>query len=745
MAAELQSHIAFHLTGRRSAGGLDPIAGQDMRPALMAHYRDLASLRHDFPVVLVDNAAPQACVQSLSAVIDTVAATLEDEPEHERTTLHLRRLESEIRAAVLRGESGTLGALWDAAATRLTAAGDDQALADSLQRGHAALAVDGELVDCDGELAQRFVTHVWRSVEAARARRFRAEVGGLIARLSDILRADFALSPAGRSAENLRAGMANAFSTELDFDALSGLLSRVSAKAPAPEARLRRVREVLEVLEAQRFVSFEGLAAPGKQPSVHGFLFDSAAEALEAYRARLPEIVTLVRAMSIARLELRSDYVAERHDSFFRDFGAQMLGEEELALFPGYLVRVSAADLHAGASAELMELLGAGLPVKFLVQIDDILEPSPIADGRVAFRSGTTQLAKMALGLNDVYVMQAAGSHLLAVREQLVAGLSGFGPGLLSVFSGASSNYDGLSPYLVGAAAIESRAFPVFWYDPSAGADWASRFSLGVNPQTEADWATHALRYEDAGHQRATARLAFTLIDFAACDSRYSAHFARLPAGQSDSDLVEADAALDTGDAAGVPSTVPYIRMVDANNLMHRVVVDQKMMLAARRCLDQWRSLQELGGIHNSYAQALLERERAAWEGALEAVTAAKSTGAQAAAAADAEAAPTTGAPPAPAATPSASAEAEPERAPGEAYIETPRCSSCDECTTINKKMFAYDANRQAYIADVKAGTFRQLVEAAEGCQLSIIHPGAPINPDEPGIEELIERAAPFQ
>ncbi|MEJ2523777.1 MAG: hypothetical protein P8080_13060 [Gammaproteobacteria bacterium] len=38
----------------------------------------------------------------------------------------------------------------------------------------------------------------------------------------------------------------------------------------------------------------------------------------------------------------------------------------------------------------------------------------------------------------------------------------------------------------------------------------------------------------------------------------------------------------------------------------------------------------------------------------------------------------------------------------------------------------------------------RQLAEAAESCQLSIIHPGKPWNPDEPGLEELVERAQPF-
>jgi hypothetical protein len=88
---------------------------------------------------------------------------------------------------------------------------------------------------------------------------------------------------------------------------------------------------------------------------------------------------------------------------------------------------------------------------------------------------------------------------------------------------------------------------------------------------------------------------------------------------------------------------------------------------------------------------------------------------------------------------------AEPDRVPGVPYIETARCSSCNECIKLNDRMFGYDGNRQATIIDPAAGSYRQLVEAAESCQVSVIHPGKPRDPNEPGLEELLQRAAPFQ
>ncbi len=79
-----------------------------------------------------------------------------------------------------------------------------------------------------------------------------------------------------------------------------------------------------------------------------------------------------------------------------------------------------------------------------------------------------------------------------------------------------------------------------------------------------------------------------------------------------------------------------------------------------------------------------------------------------------------------------------------EAYIESARCTTCNECTNLNRKMFAYNAEKQAYIKDPKAGTFAQMVQAAEKCPVGAIHPGTPLNPKEKDLAKWIERAKPF-
>ena len=97
-------------------------------------------------------------------------------------------------------------------------------------------------------------------------------------------------------------------------------------------------------------------------------------------------------------------------------------------------------------------------------------------------------------------------------------------------------------------------------------------------------------------------------------------------------------------------------------------------------------------------------------------------------------------------AAPSARAAAIADDAPLvlEAYIDSARCTSCNECTNLNKKMFAYNADKQAYVKDASAGTFQQLVVGAERCPVSIIHPGTPRNPKEKELAKWVKRAEKF-
>ena len=77
-------------------------------------------------------------------------------------------------------------------------------------------------------------------------------------------------------------------------------------------------------------------------------------------------------------------------------------------------------------------------------------------------------------------------------------------------------------------------------------------------------------------------------------------------------------------------------------------------------------------------------------------------------------------------------------------WIETPQCTSCDECTKLNGKIFVYDASKKAYIADPEGGPYKDIVKAAEKCSARVIHPGLPRDRSAKDIDKWIKRGEKY-
>lgn len=717
------------------------------RPALFAAYGDLGRLRYDYPLVLVENHAGSARVQSLTAVVDDlVRKAVPPGPAGEWLRWQLLHLEARIRQFVAEGIRQPFSRLWRRAESDLLAACDEARraeLGENLDRIREILDIDGDLIDCDGETPVRFLVHSWNTIHASKAKAFRKRVDGLILRLSDILKADFVKSDKARRPDNLKSAVGDTFESDFDFAALSRVLVEGSHHETLSKERRQRIEAVLLVLQSQRFYGpgrASGRRADESRP--YSFIFDNCAAAMDAFRDRLPQMVDFVEAVSIAELEIQNKYRPQLHDAFFARFDDCDLTAADLAMFPSYLVCLRDGESDPAETVRALEAIASGFPVKVLIQTDDILGDSSPEPPRASFGGGSAKLAAMALGVNSAYVFQAPSSALCRLQERVLKGLLYDGPALFSIYSGATGTVDGIPPYLLSAAALESRAFPTFTYDPAAGPDWASRFDIRDNPHAEADWPVHTLSFEDEEQQSVVETVPFTHADFAVCDARYKRHW--VPTSRSK----WSDAMMPIGDYLSVANpngseSAPYVWTADAHGRIRRTILDDRMINAARRCRQTWRGLQELGGINNSHARRQLEEARESWHKERESEPETRRDPADRQPAAPVVADPAAEQAPMP---PADLGTPEMETAlPGDPWIETPRCTTCNECTQINNKMFRYNDNKQAYIADRTAGTYRQIVEAAESCQVSIIHPGKPWNLDEPNLDELTERAEPFQ
>jgi hypothetical protein len=86
-------------------------------------------------------------------------------------------------------------------------------------------------------------------------------------------------------------------------------------------------------------------------------------------------------------------------------------------------------------------------------------------------------------------------------------------------------------------------------------------------------------------------------------------------------------------------------------------------------------------------------------------------------------------------------AEEEDDELAMDPYIETERCTTCNECTNLNSEDVRLRREQAGVHQGPKAGTFRELVLAAEKCPAELIHPGTPLNPKEKDLAKWVERA----
>jgi hypothetical protein len=738
MKSETSELIDFHLTGERpKAPEYDPTKLK-LLPALLSGYRELSEIRHAYPLVLVDGESAQP-IESLSGLVNSILqSTAPRGIGGERMRKNVLSLEKEIRTLSFQKKSGLLSEVWSEAADRLLSktglsAEDKEELAKNLGKARSALGCDGQMVSCDAGTPIAVVTHAWRSTQHKRNQSVQKELREIVVGLRGILESDHMKSNEARTPEALQATVGTSFEDEFDFQAMSKALPKVKAVDLLPKNRRRRIESAISVLESQKFFG------SGQDEGGHSFEAASCTEALSAFRKRLPEMVDFAAAIRIAGLEIENAYREEKHDEFFKQFDADSLSAQDIALFPFYLVCMSDKGYDDANKAAMIEILSSELPIKVLFQTSEVFEKPSVENGGGAFAGWNLGLANMAMSLGTAFVLQTTGSGLYQMRGSICEGLTWRGPSLFSVFAGADANHPDFPPYLVSASAMQSRAFPTLLYNPQNGNDWASRICVSSNPQPERIWPVEEFHCQDEEAQRVSEEITFTLVDHLSTDRRFADNFMPVPRGDWNEQMVPLRECLE-GSGARDNGKVPFILMVDGDNFLHRVVVGKTVIKAAKRYASSWRNLQELGGIDNSHALRLLDAEKQIWEEEKQ-----KEIDELKSRLGEESAAEVVGAPPAAEAQAEAEVEAEVEEiSPDVAYIETVRCSTCNECTDRNSKMFKYNENKQAYIADLEAGTFREMVEAAEACKLAIIHPGKPWNPDEANLEELMNRAAPF-
>jgi hypothetical protein len=136
---------------------------------------------------------------------------------------------------------------------------------------------------------------------------------------------------------------------------------------------------------------------------------------------------------------------------------------------------------------------------------------------------------------------------------------------------------------------------------------------MRMNSAPETPWPMERFEWRTAEGEENGAELPFTIADFLMCDQRLAGHFLSVGPDRWHENLVPLHKYVGMDDAT-TERLVPYITGVDGEGRVRRVAVSHAVVDAVNSCASFWKSLQELGGIDNSHALALLDAEQARLE-----------------------------------------------------------------------------------------------------------------------------------
>ncbi|MGF1645047.1 MAG: thiamine pyrophosphate-dependent enzyme [Thiotrichales bacterium] len=466
--------------------------------------------------------------------------------------------------------------------------------------------------------------------------------------------------------------------------------------------------------------------------------------------------------MRRAELELSGDYDPAAHESFFTYFDWKQFSDEEWLLCPPVVAVGGDGAMYDIGFQNLSRALASGMPIKVMVVdtqvysntggqactsgfIGQVADMSPYGKSWKGKTEIRKEISLIGMAHRTSFVLQSSIAHVTHLLEGYIDGLNTRRPALFNIYAVCPPEHgvgDDTADHQ-SKLAVDSRAYPLFRYDPDQGITLGDCASLEGNPSLDTDWVRYALDYTEADGKPAKLDLPLTFADFALTEGRFRKHFRKAPPETWNDDMLRLDEFLELADDDR-DGKFPYIWAVDGKNRLMRVLVSQEIVTSTLERRDFWRQLKGLVGLDREVidTQAIADQAKAEMAQKLTLALFNMANGGNAAPlggfVADAT--------PSGAGAGTMTATGNGNGAGWEpVWVETPECTACDECILINPKIFAYNDAKQAVIVDPKAGSYKDIVKAAEKCTAGCIHPGTPFNPAEKGLDQLVKRAAKYQ
>lgn len=630
---------------------------------------------------------------------------------------------------------------------------------------------DGACLGCGEKGAIHLFTSTVTALQQPRVKKFVAKLDRLIGELENHIRMKLSATVDLTDTQALLQAVQANSGHDLTLANLSESLLEKQHGQPIDPQWLQRVSQMLEKLKDLRWRYMEGPSKKGRAemgvvnstgctsvwastfpfnpypfPWTSHLFQDSPSVAMGVFEGHMAKMVEGFKVVRMVEQELAGGYDPAASDDFFARFNWEQLGTEEWQLCPPVVALGGDGAMFDIGFQNLSRALMAGKPIKVLVVdtqvysntggqactsgfISQVADMSPYGASKHGKTERRKEIGIIGMAHRTSFVAQGSLANTTHLLESFIDGLNSRRPALFNVYAvcppehGVGDN----SAVAQSKMAVESRAFPLFRYNPDLGVTFSECATLEGNPALDADWPTYSLDYVDESGAKKSMKLPMTFADFALSEGRFAKQFRKAPPETWNDDMVALGDFLKLAEDER-EGKFPFIWSVDRKNRMMRVLVSVEMVRACEERLQFWHQLRDVAGVGRPQAgvadeEAIANRVRQELIQKLSSGLGISSSDA-----------------PQPVAA-SAGVAAEGYE---QAWVDTPECTACDECININPRMFGYNEAKKIVILDPKAGSYLDVVKAAEKCTAGVIHPGTPWNMNEANLDKLKQRAAKF-
>ncbi len=649
---------------------------------------------------------------------------------------------------------------------------------------------DGACLGCGEKTIMHLFTSVVEALMQPRVKAHVAKLEELIARLEKHLRLKLAESVDVSDTQAMDKAMDALRDQEMTLSNLTAALDANKVAMPLDSDWLKRVTQILARLKHLHWQYTTGETGRGRSncgiinatgctsvwastypynpypfPWTNHLFQDCTSMAMGIFEGHMSKMAEGFKAVRMAELELNGGYNPAKHDEFLRYFKWTNFTDEEFYLCPPVVAVGGDGSLFDIGFQNLSRMMMSGKPIKvmcldtqvysntggqactsgFFGQVSDMAQFGKAIKGKEEIRK---EMGLIGMAHRTSYIMQGSTANTGHLLEGFIQGLMCKRPALFTIYAPCMPEHgisDDLAKYQ-SKLAVESRAYPVFRYNPDLGKTYAECLDLEGNPSADEMWQSYTLSYVDEDGKPGALNMPLSFADFALSEARFRKHFKMAPRDTWNDDMIPLTdfIELSEDDREG---KFPFVWAVDKKGRLSRVICAKPLVRSTEDRRDFWLMLRSLiGKTEKVDTAAIVKQAKAevAQQLAQGLLQMAGMSGAPVSAVL-----PVSVAASAPAANVQAKQEVKGESGMSNDGYVAPRldsneCTGCGECVMLNPSIFAWNEKKQACIKDANGGPYKDLVKAAEKCAARCISPGLPADRSEKGVDKLIARAEKF-